>query len=69
MTTLYKALAYRRGKGKMGGSCAIIYNEAKFKVEEVNTLKENVPFSVTVKRVTELVFLLPCLHETGHFNS
>ena len=44
--TDYEALAYRRGKGRRGGSCAIIFNEVKFKVEEVNTLKDEAIESV-----------------------
>ena len=39
--TQYKALAYRRGRGRRGGSCAIIYNERRFKVEEVNVDKDD----------------------------
>ena len=38
--TGYKVLAYRRGKGRRGGSCAIIFNEVRFKVEEVKVDKE-----------------------------
>ena len=34
--TGYRILAYRRKGGRRGGSCAIIYNQVKFKVEEVN---------------------------------
>ena len=33
--TSYKVLAYRRGQGRRGGSCAIIFNEVKYKVEQV----------------------------------
>ena len=33
--TGYSVLAYRRKGGRRGGSCAIIYNQVKFKVEEV----------------------------------
>ena len=39
--TGYKVLAYRRGKGRRGGSCAIIYNEVKFKVEGVKVDTED----------------------------
>ena len=40
MGTHYKVLAFRRKGGRRGGSCAIIYNEVKFKVEELNVDKE-----------------------------
>ena len=37
----YKVLAYRRKKGRRGGSCAIIYNEVRFKVEELHVDTED----------------------------
>jgi hypothetical protein len=33
--TGYRVLAYRRKGGRRGGSCAIVYNEIKFTVEEI----------------------------------
>jgi hypothetical protein len=40
VNTPYKVLSYRRTKGRKGGCCAIIYNETKFKVEQVNVDKD-----------------------------
>ena len=39
--TPFKVLSYRRPRGRTGGCCAIIYNDSKFVVEEVNVDKED----------------------------
>ena len=39
--TPFKEFSYRRPRGKTGGSCSIIYNESRFKVEEVHIQTEN----------------------------
>ena len=34
--TPYKVHSYRRPRGRSGGGCAVIFNEARFKVEKIN---------------------------------
>ena len=39
--TPFKEVSYRRPRGKIGGSCSIIYNESRFKVEKVHIQTED----------------------------
>ena len=38
--TPFKVLSYRRPGGRTGGCCAIVYNDSKFLVKEVNVSRE-----------------------------
>ena len=39
--TPFKVLSYRRPRGRTGGCCAIIYNDTRFVVEEMNVDRED----------------------------